>query len=47
MPAQIGKRAPDFTADAYHRGQQRKVSLSGLRGKWVLLFFYLGDFTSI
>jgi len=47
MPVQIEKEAPDFTADAYHRGQVRKVMLSEHRGEWVLLFFYPGDFTSV
>ena len=47
MRIQIEKEAPDFTAEAYHRGEVRKVRLSDLRGQWVLLIFYPGDFTSV
>jgi len=47
MCIQIEKEAPDFTADAYHQGQVRKIRISEYRGEWVLLFFYPGDFTSV
>ncbi len=44
---QIGKPAPDFTAEAYHDDKIKKVSLKTLRGKWVVLVFYPADFTFI
>lgn len=49
MTIQIGKPAPDFTADAWVRGAHgpRQVALSQFRGKWVVLFFYPRDFTFI
>ena len=39
--------APDFTASAYSNGEFKEVKLSDYRGKWVLLFFYPGDFTFV
>lgn len=49
MSIRIGKPAPDFTADAYVRGQPRAipVSLADHRGRWVVLFFYPRDFTFV
>jgi peroxiredoxin (alkyl hydroperoxide reductase subunit C) len=48
MSVLVGKSAPDFTADAVHRGQFTQVSLSSYRGsKYVLLFFYPLDFTFV
>lgn len=44
---QIGKPAPDFTLEALIGDKFEKVSLSGYRGKWVVLFFYPLDFTFI
>jgi peroxiredoxin (alkyl hydroperoxide reductase subunit C) len=44
---QVGKKAPDFTAPAYHKGQFVNVKLSDYLGKWVLLCFYPGDFTFV
>jgi peroxiredoxin (alkyl hydroperoxide reductase subunit C) len=44
---QIGKPAPDFTAEAYHEDKVKKISLKQLRGKWVVLAFYPADFTFI
>ncbi len=43
----IGKKAPDFTAPAYHKGKFVNVKLSEYLGKWVLLCFYPGDFTFV
>ncbi len=43
----IGQPAPDFTAPVYHNGGFSQVSLSSYRGKWVVLFFYPGDFTFV
>ena len=43
----VGKKAPDFTAPAYHKGKFVSVKLSEYLGKWVLLCFYPGDFTFV
>lgn len=45
--ARVGKKAPDFTANAYHEGEFKKVSLSDYEGDWVMLCFYPGDFTFV
>ena len=47
MTARVGRKAPDFTAPAYHKGGFGSVSLSDSLGKWVLLCFYPGDFTFV
>jgi len=44
---QVGKKAPDFSAPAYHQGKFINVKLSEYLGKWVLLCFYPGDFTFV
>jgi peroxiredoxin (alkyl hydroperoxide reductase subunit C) len=44
---QVGKKAPDFAAPAYHNGKFVSVKLSEYLGKWVLLCFYPGDFTFV
>ena len=43
----VGKKAPDFTADAFVGGEFKKISLSDYHGKWVILCFYPGDFTFV
>lgn len=43
----IGRKAPDFTAPAFHQGKFINLKLSEYLGKWVLLCFYPGDFTFI
>jgi alkyl hydroperoxide reductase subunit AhpC len=43
----VGNLAPSFTADALVNGKMQKVSLEGYRGKWVVLFFYSGDFSFV
>ena len=43
----VGKKAPDFTAPAYHNGEFVGEKLSNYLGKWVLLCFYPGDFTFV
>ena len=47
MAVQVGKKAPDFEAPAYHKGEFVNVKLSDYAGKWVLLCFYPGDFTFV
>ncbi len=43
----VGKKAPDFSAPAYHQGKFVSVKLSDHLGKWVLLCLYPGDFTFV
>lgn len=45
--ARVGEKAPDFTANAYHEGGFKQVSLSDYEGDWVMLCFYPGDFTFV
>lgn len=45
--AEVGSPAPDFTLDAVVNQEFKKISLSDYRGKWVVLFFYPGDFTFV
>lgn len=48
MVAQIGRQAPDFTAQAYtENGEMKDITLSDYRGKWTVLFFYPLDFTFV
>ena len=44
---EVGKKAPDFVAPAYHKGKFTNVKLSNHLGKWVVLCFYPGDFTFV
>ncbi|SFG70779.1 AhpC/TSA family protein [Desulfotomaculum arcticum] len=46
-PIVMDKTAPDFTAEAYYRGQKIDVRLSDFRNQWVVLFFYKADFTFV
>jgi hypothetical protein len=43
----VGRKAPDFSAPAYHKGKFINVKLSDYLGKWVVLCFYPGDFTFV
>ena len=43
----VGETIPDFEFEAYHQGTIKVMSLSKLRGKWVVLVFYPADFTFI
>jgi peroxiredoxin (alkyl hydroperoxide reductase subunit C) len=47
MKAQVGKKAPGFTAKAYHQGEFTEVKLKDFKDKWTLLCFYPGDFTFV
>ncbi len=42
-----GKKAPEFTTQAYFNGNFEEVSLSNYAGKWVVIYFYPGDFTFV
>lgn len=43
----IGKKVSEFTVDAYHQGELKKVSLEDLKGKWSIFCFYPADFTFV
>jgi len=43
----VGRKAPDFTAPAYHKGEFTQIKLSDYLGQWVVLCFYPGDFTFV
>jgi NADH-dependent peroxiredoxin subunit C len=43
----INAPAPDFGGKAYHGDELTKINLSDYRGRWVVLFFYPGDFTFV
>lgn len=43
----VGEMAPDFRATVFHEGSSSEVHLSQYRGKWVVLLFYIGDFTIV
>src|SRR5512133_3966335 len=45
--SEVGSPAPSFTLDAVVNLEFKKVSLSDYSGKWVVLFFYPGDFTFV
>src|SRR6185503_5671535 len=47
MTAFVSAAAPDFTADAYFNGEFKQITLSQLKGKKVVLFFYPLDFTFV
>jgi peroxiredoxin len=43
----INAKLPNFDLDVYHNNDIAKVSLSSYRGRWLILFFYPGDFTFV
>lgn len=47
MFIQVGRPAPEFTVDTVFKGQDSRVSLVDMKGKWVVLFFYPLDFTFV
>jgi AhpC/TSA family len=47
MTVRIGKTAPEFETKGYFQGEIKSVSLADYRGKWVMLYFYPGDFTFV
>ena len=44
---QIGEKVENFTAEAYHEGEVKKISLSDFKGKWLVFLFYPADFTFV
>lgn len=47
MSRLVGKKAPDFSANAVVDGDFQQVSLADYKGKWKILFFYPLDFTFV
>jgi len=45
--AQVGRLAPEFEAQALVGEKIETVALEDYKGKWVVLFFYPGDFTFV
>ncbi|MFT7615775.1 MAG: peroxiredoxin [Candidatus Woesearchaeota archaeon] len=43
----IGDIVEDFTVEAFHNEEVKKISLSDYKGKWVILLFYPADFTFV
>lgn len=43
----VNHPAPDFELEGYFKGDFKKYTLSGYRGKWVILLFYPLDFTFV
>jgi hypothetical protein len=43
----VGKKAPDFAAPGFQKGEFINIKLSDYLGKWVVLCFYPGDFTFV
>lgn len=43
----LNQRAPDFKGTAFFNNNFEEISLSQLRGKFVILFFYPADFTFV
>jgi len=43
----IGKKAPDWEAEAYHNNQQVKLRSQDFAGKWYVLYWYPLDFTFV
>jgi NADH-dependent peroxiredoxin subunit C len=43
----IGKTIPDMDVDVLNGQSIDRISLSSFRGKWLVLFFYPGDFTFV
>lgn len=47
MAAHVQQPAPDFKAQTYVGGEFKEIKLSDFRSKYVYLFFYPMDFTSV
>lgn len=47
MSAKVSQQAPDFSAEGLFGDEVKKVSLSDYSGKWLVLFFYPLDFSSV
>lgn len=43
----VGRKAPNFELQGYHKGEFKSFKLEEFLGKWVVLCFYPGDFTFV
>jgi peroxiredoxin (alkyl hydroperoxide reductase subunit C) len=43
----VGKKVPDFKAEAFVKGEIKRISVQDYKGQWVVLCFYPGDFTFV
>ena len=43
----VGQKAPEWSATAYVRGEQKTIGSADYRGKWHVLYWYPMDFTSV
>lgn len=43
----VGQQAPEWTATAYHDGEEKTLSSSDFDGQWYVLYWYPADFTFI
>jgi alkyl hydroperoxide reductase subunit AhpC len=43
----IGQKAPDWTAPAYIKGEQKTISSVDYKGKWYVMYWYPLDFTFV
>ncbi|HDP74006.1 MAG TPA: peroxiredoxin [Candidatus Woesearchaeota archaeon] len=46
-PARVGEKIPEFSADAYHQQEIKRIRHSSFKGKWLILVFYPADFTFV
>lgn len=47
VPRMIGKKLLDIKLKAYHLDRIKEIEFSDYQGKWLILFFYPGDFTFV
>ncbi len=47
MTVRVGQPAPEFQTKGYLQGAIKTVSLGDYKGKWIMLYFYPGDFTFV
>lgn len=43
----VDSQAPEFTTSGIINGKIQNTSLRDYKGKWVILFFYSGDFSFV
>lgn len=47
MESIINSKLPEFSLQAYHNGEFKRVSSGDIIGKWAILFFYPADFSFV
>ncbi|MEM4330508.1 MAG: redoxin domain-containing protein [Candidatus Pacearchaeota archaeon] len=47
MVVEIGKKINEMEFEAFHENNIKKLSFEQFKGKWLILFFYPGDFTFV